>query len=278
MQDINGDYNIVNIALGNIDQKGVAINSDVKKSTEQTLSYAIDVQEGLSKYALTFYSRWAFRIKLNDKSQSAPALLKKLEEYKDSSTLAKTILTVLNKFNRTKNIASEVEYRELYSEPSMTSLHKETVLRLSKNEIQFETASYKSNDTLNTNLNAELFPSIVLLYFCKTLFQQSKPNIEISAELSTNHELVFIPVGQLVLLSVNRSVQSTYSLVNETHRVDEKISDFENSTIIDLMDKVVECFASNSPTSPVPFLSIDSDNQTLALNSIQKLLFKKKEQ
>lgn len=261
---ILGDHNNVNNAGGGINQNGTTIEKGIG------VDYLINVSESLKKFGLSEAYHWLFIIKLNGINITGPKLLEKYQSFNNNSFTG----IALNSINvvRTKAKDGEVKFEQLFNEPKLSTLHIETALRLSKNSIQFEYAQYKLNDDLRTNFCGELLPSLLLLYFCKILYGDKKTDIEILIETTVKGKLAFEAMG-INYFNFKRSIFSTY-LMSEKHTINETITDFENDTIIEILDKVVEGFSASSQLSEIPFLSIDAPRQQSSLEVIKSTIFK----
>lgn len=259
--NINGDNNIVTNAGGDINQN-VATNVT---GAITGLSSLIDVSEGLKKFGLSDVYHWLFTVKMNGKNISAPQLHKQYVRFNDNAW-TKGILNFIN-IATTKATLSEVKYEYQYNEPNY---HIEAALSLSKNNIQFEYAQYKPKD-LMTNFGGELLPSLLLLYFCETLYSDSS-NVDIEILIETTvHGKLYFQANGINFFNISRSM-NTYAMSENKHTINERITNFDNTTVIDVLEKIVEGYASVSRTNP--FLGIDASAQQKTLNNIRDTVFK----
>lgn len=261
--NINGDNNNVNNAGNDINQNALTIQQGSRRA-----SSTINVKEGLKKFGLEDAYHWLFVIKMNGKNITAPQLHKQYVRFNDNAW-TKTILNYIN-IEATKAIASEVRYEFLYKEPNVSNLHTQTALIFTKDTIQFEYTKYNSKN-LQTNFGSELLPSLLLLYFCETLYDGDyNINIDVHIETTTYGELHFNKMGDNFIKII--ADWNTYTLSEEKHPITEKITDFKNATMIRILERVAEGYSSISKTNP--FLTIDSDVQDQTLDIIKNTAFK----
>jgi len=262
--NINGNNNVVNNAAGDINQNVATNGNGISAET----SFLINVAESLKKFELSDVYHWIFIIKMNGKNISAPKLLEKYKEF-NNNFFNKNILTLIN-IQTTKTTVKEVRYEYLLKEPGVKNYRLETALSFTKSNIQFEYAQYKS-DTLRTNFTGDLLPSLLLLYFCKTLYSDNENiDIEITIEASANSMVYFQAMG-INYFKIKGSV-NTYTLSENKHTIEQRITDFENGTMIDILEKVVEGYSSISISNP--FLAIDVKAQDKTLDIIKEFVFK----
>ncbi len=265
---INGSNNVINIASGNISQSDIVINSNVTKSGVSKITddlLLIDTTKSLDECNLAVYHHWVCKITLNGKPFSPQSLFRKLNEFSNNH-FKKQVLSILS-FGERHTTSNSIQLKFPLKDAGAINHYKEIALSIRQNELQFEFAQYKSKDYLLTDFNQEFLPSYLLLCFCKTLFPQFDYDIDFSIRISTTGKLNFVTNNNFFSI---QNTLDTYVLDNATHNYQTKIKNFNDETIIELMQGVIECFCGESKHNKSPFLVIDEANQSIAIEYIGK--------
>lgn len=227
----------------------------------------IDTTSSTQKTGLKYYEHWECSIKLNGLNLTTASIYGKITEFYDTQH-KRTFLPIFNKMFEKSITAKEVLYKQEATAAGAANHYKELVLKIRPNGFSFESAQYKSEEMILTNMMEEFAPVLTLLLFSGTLYGNAPVQIEINIDLSTNGKLVFYPTSSIY--SVKASM-NTYVLNPKTLSFSKMIHDLSDESLLSLMEEIIHGFVASEQNygSKMPFLSIYEDEQKLVYKHLR---------
>lgn len=230
----------------------------------------VNIQQGIMVSKMKHYRYANFEIKLGGSKYSAPAIYKLLKQ-KLINHSTNRYLPIFYPANLQTSNSQLIEYRIPLAAAGASNNYKEQVLKITANQINFGYAQYVDNSTLITNLDEEVGGLITILLIIQGLYVHDPLKLDIKIQLTTDADLYFTP--QQSLYNVGH-VMSTYQLNPNRHEVEFGLYNLENEKLIDMMQEIINGFATEKPAfgSHEPFLAIDEQEQKTALNALRNII------
>lgn len=241
-----------------------------KKSTTVSAHSAslLNIEKGLIESGSNYFEHLSFKITLRGKTLSVPVLFEKINEYYKNTSNRNQFLPLLNPAFLGNRNTQQMQFSEKLNNRGAANVYYESVLNFTPNTIQFEVAKYQADKTIIDNLNSGLFPLLTLLMFFKTLYGTDIGSIELDIDLSTNGDLIF--VNNSSICSINHTMQSHF-LNPKKLSFSKVLLAVSNEELSETIENCLHGFvtSSNDHLSSSPFLSLNWQQQEIALNNIR---------
>ncbi|MGF7078870.1 SMEK domain-containing protein [Mucilaginibacter sp. UYCu711] len=215
----------------------------------------INIDAGLAQSKMPYYQHTVIKLRFLGLSFSPADLYKGLEKFYAEGN-KRDNLYLFDPNYRKPSTAHQIDfYDKLYS--STADYFKEGALRITPNQIVFETASYSLEELKLTPLITEVLALTTLVLFCKQLYGYKKIQAQLDFELSSTNKVCLIPQNSHLHL-IN---SGSFPILNPSPLVfTRSITDISNDTLNGIYKAIIHGFVTEGNYSE-PFADLNETAQ-----------------